>query len=494
MQSLLRHVRRRALFALATAGLLLAFITPATGGRLPRYGGTLRVEIPRLPQDLDPLRLAGDEGAQVAACMYEGLTRRGPNGIEPALAQRWIRSADSRRWVFYLRDGVRFHDGHPCDARAVQESLHRLADPERSRFAWILRDVVGWNDFVTQRTAQIEGIYVVSATEIEFHLRVSTPDFPQRLASPAAGIVRWQGLVPVGTGPYRAVGAVGDALRLSAFAGHRDGRPFLDGIDFVVPGASDSGPLASVAFMRRVDPAEAVRPGTRRLRAPASRLGLALIHPRSAALREPATRRRLANGFDGGVFVRATLSGDGEAAHGFTPGVRTRREARIEERDGDLLQRPQGRVRIVTPAGEPVLKRLGDRLQVHLFALGFEASVEVLAPPALESAVRAGSYDVLLVGWTPPATGGNRDEPLRLYDALGRLLLPTLGVHAPAGLADVLEQREPAEAALLDSGHVVPLIFFHDAWETSGHLADVRPAKHHADLGLIDAHLQPMTP
>ena len=175
--------------------------------------------------------------------------------------------------------------------------------------------------------------------------------------------------------------------------------------------------------------------------------------------------------------------------------MRTQREPRIEERDGDLLQRPQGRVRIVTPAGEPVLKRLGDRLQVHLFALGFEASVEVLAPPALESAVRAGSYDVLLVGWTPPApTDGKRDESLRLYDALGRLLLPTFGVHAPDGLAEMLEEREPAEAALLESGHVVPLIFFHDAWETSSHLADVRPAKHGADLGLTDAHLQPMTP
>jgi hypothetical protein len=490
------HARAIRLGAAAVVAASLARVGTVDAGRLPRYGGAVRVEVPLLPRDLDPLRLSGDVGAQLTACMYEGLTRWGPDGVQPALARKWIRSADSRRWVFYLHEDVVFHDGARCDAAAVQESLHRLADPGRSPYTWILRELVGWDDFAARRTSQIEGIYVVSPTEIELHFATAMPDVPELLANPAASVVRWQGLVPVGTGPYRAVGAVANALRLMAFSEHRDGRPFLDGIDFVTPDAPEVVALANTARMRRVDPAATVHPGMRRLRAPASRLGLALIHPNSAALGDRNTRRRLATGFDGGVFVRAWLSGDGEAASGFVPGGSSSREPGIEERDGDLFRRPEGHVRIVVPKGEPVLEGLGKRLHAHLFASGLDPKVQVLAPPTLDAAVRAGNYDVLLVGWTPPGPlGASRSEPIRVRDAATRLLQPILGVHSPDDLRKVLEDRgAPEESALLRSGHVVPLIFFHDAWEVSSHLADVRLAPHQADLGLTNAHLQPVTP
>lgn len=491
------HVARaRAAFRFAAlVAASLVRVDAVDAGRQPRYGGTVRVEVPVLPRDLDPLRLHGDVGAQLAACMYDGLTRWGPDGVAPGLARKWIRSADSRRWVFYLHDNVLFHDGAVCDAAAVQESLHRLADPGRSSFAWILRQLVGWDDFVAKRTSQIEGIYVVSPTEIEFHFVAAVPNFPELLANPAASVVRWQGLVPVGTGPYRAVGAVSNALRLMAFSEHREGRPFLDGIDFVTPDVPEIVALANTARMRRVDPAAAVHSGMRRLRAPAARLGLALIHPGSAALASRNTRRRLAAGFDGGVFVRAWLSGDGEAATGFSPGASRSHEPRIEERDGDLFQQPQGHVRIVVPKGEPVLEGLGKRLHAHLFALGLDPKVQVLAPPTLDAAVRAGNYDVLLVGWTPLRAAGGKGEPLRVRDVAARLLLPTFGVHAPDDIRRVLEDRgAPEESELLRSGHVLPLIFFHDAWEVSSHLADVQLVPDRADLGLTNAHLQPLAP
>ncbi len=502
--SMRRHVRprrvrlmsRTAALVCALGGVTLALVDAPRAGRLPRYGGTVRIEVPRLPSDLDPLRLSGEVGSQLGACMYEGLTRWGPDGVEPAIARKWIRSADARRWVFYLHEGVRFHDGAPCDAAAVQESFHGLADAERSSFAWILRDLVGWEDYAAKRTSRIEGIYVVSATEIELHFRKGVSDLPERLALPAAAMVRWQGLVPLGTGPYRAVGSVANALRLTSFAGHREGRPFLDGIDFVTPESPTAGTLGNVARMRRVDPAQALPPGMRRLRSPAARLGLALIHPKSAALSARATRRRLASGFDRSVFVRATLSGDGHAAHGLSPRGSERRDTRIEDRDGDLLQRPRGSVRIVVPGGEPVLKRLADRLQVHLFALGLEANVNVLSPPTLDVAVRAGSYDVLLLGWTPgEMAGAAHPEAMRVRDIVGRLLLPTFGVHAPDEILQVLEDRDgPEEAVLLRNDYVVPLIFFHDAWEVSSQLVGVRLAPQRADLGLTNAHLQPATP
>ncbi len=58
--------------------------------------------------------------------VYEGLIRRDPKtlAIEPALAERW-EIAEPTRWRFYLRKGVKFHDGKPFTADDVVFSAQR---------------------------------------------------------------------------------------------------------------------------------------------------------------------------------------------------------------------------------------------------------------------------------------------------------------------------------------------------------------------------------
>jgi len=103
---------------------------------------------------------------------------------------------------------------------------------------------------------------------------------------------------------------------------------------------------------------------------------------------------------------------------------------------------------------------------------------------------------VLLVGWTPPpAPRTAQGESMRVRDIVGRLLVPTFGVHAPESLQNVLAARGAAdETMLLESGHVMPLIFFHDTWAVSKGLVDVQLVPYRADFGLVNAHLQPFTP
>jgi len=162
----------------ACLGLSLA-ASVADAGRTTRYGGTLQLELPLRPADLgglDPVHLWGDEGAILGACLYEGLTRRGSELIEPGLAVHWVHNDDATRWSFTLRTDARFHDGARCDAQAVTESLQRLADPRRSSHRWMLQDLIGLADFAAGETQQIEGIHVLSATELELHFARSVPD------------------------------------------------------------------------------------------------------------------------------------------------------------------------------------------------------------------------------------------------------------------------------------------------------------------------------
>lgn len=86
----------------------------------------------------------------VGAQIYEGLVAYDPSTarIRPALAERWEVSADGLEWTFYLRRGVKFHDGTDFDADAVLFNIDRIWDPQHpyraghtqefSYFAWFM--------------------------------------------------------------------------------------------------------------------------------------------------------------------------------------------------------------------------------------------------------------------------------------------------------------------------------------------------------------------
>ncbi len=62
--------------------------------------------------------------------IYEALVRLDEQGeYQPALAERWEVGEDARSWTFYLRDGVRFHNGEVLSASDVVATLDRVLDP-----------------------------------------------------------------------------------------------------------------------------------------------------------------------------------------------------------------------------------------------------------------------------------------------------------------------------------------------------------------------------
>lgn len=74
------------------------------------------------------------------ANLYETLIVVNPAGSEetfsPALAERWEVSEDGLEWTFYLRPGVKFHDGSDLTAEAVIQSIQRTIDLDTGA-AWI---------------------------------------------------------------------------------------------------------------------------------------------------------------------------------------------------------------------------------------------------------------------------------------------------------------------------------------------------------------------
>ncbi len=136
---------KRSLLALLAAavasGLVLAACgssaaSPPGGSTLtssskPVRGGTLVYLEDREESCLDP-QIGGDiPQAMIAAQYTDNLVYEGPDGkIEPWLAKSWTISPNGRVYTFTLRDNVRFTDGTPLNAAAVQANIERVVNPK----------------------------------------------------------------------------------------------------------------------------------------------------------------------------------------------------------------------------------------------------------------------------------------------------------------------------------------------------------------------------
>ncbi len=81
------------------------------------------------PTTLDPAVNYEQAGEPFLANVYDGLVRvEGATEatIIPWLAEKWDKTSDGLTYTFYLRKGVKFHDGTPLNAAAVKFSFERL--------------------------------------------------------------------------------------------------------------------------------------------------------------------------------------------------------------------------------------------------------------------------------------------------------------------------------------------------------------------------------
>lgn len=95
----------------------------------PVYGGNFGVSVPVDASTLDP-RLAQDTTAEaVDSLIFDGLDQIN-NGLAPVhdLATKWKR-VNSKTWIFYLRKGVKFSNGHPLTSADVAYTYRSEIDP-----------------------------------------------------------------------------------------------------------------------------------------------------------------------------------------------------------------------------------------------------------------------------------------------------------------------------------------------------------------------------
>jgi peptide/nickel transport system substrate-binding protein len=126
----------------------------------------------------------------------------------PVLAKDWDVSEDGLTYTFYLREGVKFHDGTPFNAEAVAFNAKRIGDPDFEYFDPLAKTR-------TFRSFQFyDGVEVIDEHTVAIKLKNPFADFPRMLAqinslqivSPTSVMTYSNdgvGENPAGTGPFK---------------------------------------------------------------------------------------------------------------------------------------------------------------------------------------------------------------------------------------------------------------------------------------------------
>lgn len=201
-----------------------------------KKGGVLKIAIGMNPDIMDPPNSYAGSDMMIGSHIFERLVNFDYDESlkkavpKPALAEKWEMTEGGKVWTFYLKKGIQFHDGTPCNAEAVKFNIERTIHPEqKTRYGGDVRAVV-------------DKVEVVDNTTIKIRCKSPVGAFLNLMDEPCLGMMSPASVAkygdkvgrnPVGTGPFKFVKWVsGEYVELVFNEHYWNGRPNLDGIVF----------------------------------------------------------------------------------------------------------------------------------------------------------------------------------------------------------------------------------------------------------------------
>ncbi|MBT9134045.1 MAG: Oligopeptide-binding protein AppA [Firmicutes bacterium] len=212
---------------------------------LPPIGGILNRGTNMEPDTLNPLFSNNNMSRWINTITNLGLIRLDEQGIPVnSLADRWTWDAQTLTFRFWLRQGVRWHDGRTFSAADVKFTFDTILDPAYTG--------VRKGDF-----ADLASVTVIDAHTVDFRLsRINAPFLsrmvlgilPQHVFAnvPIAQMnAQPFSRAPIGTGPFKLDRWVtGQTLSFTRHGAYHLDVPFLDGMLFRVYQDNDVMALA----------------------------------------------------------------------------------------------------------------------------------------------------------------------------------------------------------------------------------------------------------
>ncbi len=213
------------------------------------YGGTLVWGTKNKPTIINPILTTHSVSMSLQDLIFNKLVRLNPKGeIEPDLAEAWDVSEDGLTYTFYLRKGVRFHDGVECTAADVLFTFKEIINPENnSPFASGFALVKDFEQ-IDRYTFRIR----LKKPHLYFMFNLLREIVPEHLLKEADLNNNPFNYHPIGTGPFKfKEWHRDDTIVLEANEDYFEGRPYLDRI--VVRTYPDSSRLWAGLMRDEVD-------------------------------------------------------------------------------------------------------------------------------------------------------------------------------------------------------------------------------------------------
>lgn len=179
---------------------------------LPRQDSLVLFDIG--PITLDPALVREVTSAAYVSEIFSGLVTLDKKlHVVPDIAERWEISRDGKTYTFYLRKGVRFHNGKEVKAGDFKYSFERACDPKTgSKTAEnYLGDIVGVKEKLSGKAKEISGVKVLDDYTLQITIDAPKPYFLYKLTHAPAFVVDRENVEsgkdwwrrPNGTGPFK---------------------------------------------------------------------------------------------------------------------------------------------------------------------------------------------------------------------------------------------------------------------------------------------------
>jgi oligopeptide transport system substrate-binding protein len=192
-----------------------------------------------LPNDPDPRSAIAWPNIQLCMQLFDRLVEAWPERtIVPSLAERWDIADDGLRYVFHLREGLRWSDGTPLTAHDVEFGIKRVLNPDAPGSSVAIYFVLeNGQDYYLRRNDDADAIGVCALDDrtVEFRLVAPAPYFMSVMNRPDGGPQPRHAIERFGdawtdpddqvvSGPFRVASRTDDALVLERRPEYR-GRP-----------------------------------------------------------------------------------------------------------------------------------------------------------------------------------------------------------------------------------------------------------------------------
>ena len=408
---------------------------PSADAGVPVYGDTLVEASIGDISGLIPNITSDSSSHEIGGLIYSNLVRTNKDlEVEGELAERWDVSKDELTITFYLRKGVKWHDGEEVTAEDVDFTYRYMIDPKTpTAYAESFRQV---------RKAEVVDRYTYRVTYDKPYapglLSWGIWILPRHILEPAwkAGVdlrTTQQNRRPVGSGAYRFVEwKTGEKVVLESNHDYFEGRPYINRVVYrIIPDPStiflelkakdiDMAGLTPIQFRRQTE-YPAFQKAFHRYQYLANAytyLGFNLRDPR---FQDKRVRQAIAHAIDKQEIIDGVLLGLGRQAVGpYKPGtwwykadVKTfpfdpeRAKALLAEvgwkPGSDGILEKDGKpfsFTIRTNQGNLVRQQTAEIIQRRLMAIGIDVKIHVVEWAAfLNTFIRKRDFEAVILGW-----------------------------------------------------------------------------------------------